>query len=186
MESRLDIDVEREMVQQIYMGFAAGPIQRDLIAKFGHRAPHEKTVKRRIAKLMPPQSAEPWSLTGGDPEEAAQVLDVAIIVFKQTQGRIWLDRETAGLVARLRQIDPSLPQWIFYLMALRYLVRAKEGKDTRDLDIMLGVQPWRGENEVEYFVNILTTCFDDFQWRLKELEATSTVIKDLRQSDKKA
>ena len=109
---------------------------------------------REMQQMTPPDESGPWSVIDADPEDARRVLDVAAYVADVTDGRLWLTRELAGWVSRIRQASPDVPPAWAYALARAYRTLSKqppEQQDARPLDIVLAAEPWQSEERASWY-----------------------------------
>jgi hypothetical protein len=90
-----------------------------------------------VGKLAPHDESGPWSLRDATPDEARVVLEVLVDMFERTEGRVWLTKEVARWIVKIRAASPLLPSIFVYVYARMY--QAVGIGDTRQLDLMVGM-----------------------------------------------
>jgi hypothetical protein len=117
----------------------------------------EKTIARRIHELAPPDTSGSWSFLDPEPE-ARLVLDVAAYVVDVTDGRLWLTKELASWVARVRVASPDIPPPWAYVLARAYRTLDKQPpakQDARAIDLVLATQPWLSDEQADWYREIM-------------------------------
>ncbi|MDQ3695450.1 MAG: hypothetical protein M3464_17775 [Chloroflexota bacterium] len=107
-------------------------------------SPSKSTIDRIVDDTRARDTTGPWSLTEAtDPQEPALVLDVILHMNAVSQGRVWLSKDQARLVARVRRTAPEIPpQWAYVMASMYQQARDRDG-DLRTLDLVMAVAPWR-------------------------------------------
>jgi hypothetical protein len=120
----------------------------------------ERTIARRIHDLVPVDPSGPWSLADADadPEEARLILDVVAYMDEITDGRIWLTRNLAHWIARVRRAAPTVPAEWAYGLAWGYQSSSASPSSSRCLDLVLGIKPWERELREDQWDSIRKRC----------------------------
>ncbi|MBA3450537.1 MAG: hypothetical protein H0T18_04930 [Chloroflexia bacterium] len=101
----------------------------------------KKTIERMVQRYKPLDLSGPWSFVDAEPEEARLVLDVLLDTFDWTGGRVWLTRDLARWIVRVRTASPDIPAPWAYAFGLAYRL-LNEQEDGRHLDLALAATPW--------------------------------------------
>lgn len=129
-----DPDVLAAISELVLAGWRPPAIERQLAPRFGDRLPSRRTLYSIVAELHPP-TGPGWSIATADPEDAVLILPVLAAVTRNSEGRMGHFTEaTAGWIARIRRVAPSLEPIAAYRWAVRYQTTTAAGKDTRELD----------------------------------------------------
>jgi hypothetical protein len=115
---------------------------------------------RELQAMTPPDDSGPWSLAHADtdPEEARLILDVAAYVDEITDGRMWLAKNLARWVARVRRAAPTVPVEWAYGIAWGYQFSNANKSSARCLDLVLGIKPWEQQNREGQWESVRERC----------------------------
>jgi hypothetical protein len=142
------VEQERAIGHLVDEGHGATQIYRELerlgLLDHPHSPLTQRTVQRRVSALKRRDTSGPWSFTDADPDEARLVLDVLLDTHQWTDGRVWLSKEVAHWVTRVRSASPAIPLAWAYLFGLHYQ-RCAEHEDCRYLDLLLAAMPWEAD-----------------------------------------
>jgi hypothetical protein len=109
-------------------------------------SPSPRTIQRLIARLKTVDVSGPWSFAQEeDPEDARLALEVLAQVYDRTDGRVWLTKEVAAWVIRLRRAEPEMPASWAYVLAWQYLAAESAQREQDEpmlLDLVVALQPW--------------------------------------------
>jgi hypothetical protein len=147
MTGRPQATIEQQHAVERYVleGHSAAAIYR-LLKSNGllddpHPELHKRTIERMVRRLTPEDTSDPWSAMD-EPEQARFVLDVAAYVFNMSQSRVWLTKNLAQWIARVRTVDPETPPHFAYVLARSYQ-SARTVEEFRNLDLELDAKPWK-------------------------------------------
>lgn len=158
-------------------GFGPAAIHRELEREGWpgmERGLDVRTIQRMVKELdgAEPDTSGPWSFTDAEPDEARRVLDVAAFVVDATDGRLWLTRELAGWVSRVRQASPCVPPAWAYALARAYRTLSKQppaNQDARPLDTVLAAEPWRSEDRAAWYQElVIRTARQEQAWAARQ------------------
>jgi hypothetical protein len=119
-------------------------IEMNLLTGENYRSP--RTIGRMVDRLKPANVSGPWSFAEEtNPEDAGLALEVLAQVYDRTDGRVWLTKELAAWVIRLRRAAPDMPASWAYVLAWQYsaATTTQGEQDERPmLDLVFALQPW--------------------------------------------
>lgn len=134
-------------------GQTAADIERQLRSHFKDRlgdVPGRRTIERQLAEMADPSG--PWRFADAASDEGALVLPVLVWLVEASEGkRSALTRGEGEWIARVKRIDPAMPDWYAFLMARSYLLAKLRDKDTRDLDVVLGLRLWTSGADMQRY-----------------------------------
>jgi hypothetical protein len=117
-----------------------------------HRSLTVRAVQMRVKNLAPPDPSGPWSFLDADDDEPPLIFDVLLHMHRLSHGRMWLSKQIAGIVARLRRADPHIPPHWAYVMATMYQQTQARDGDVASLDLVTALAPWRRMGPVSSWV----------------------------------
>lgn len=110
--------------------------------------PSLRTVQRFVQHdLTAKDDSGPWMFADAASEDAALVLDVAGRMFLLASGRDWPSKHRAEEIVRIRTAVPDVPLDWAWQLAGAYQLRRDKGRDSRHLDVVLGIRPWVNPND---------------------------------------
>ena len=112
--------------------------------------PSTRSVQEMVKEYRPPDPSDWWSLADADLNDAPLVLDTLAAVMNMVKNpRQSVTVDHATWIVRVRRACPEMNGWDAWRVARRYLVREARGKDTADLDALLGFWPRAGMSDEE-------------------------------------
>ena len=111
----------------------------------GENSRSQRTIDRMVDRLSHADVSGPWSLEDeAVPEDASLALEVLAQVYDRTDGRVWLTKDLATWVIRLRRATPDMPASWAYVLAWQYVAEASKQQDqeNRLLDVVVALKPW--------------------------------------------
>jgi hypothetical protein len=144
---KVTVEQDARIRELVFLGYGAAQIHRQmahegLLNEQGN--PSEKTIQRMVKDYTPEDPSGPWSFTDtADADEPALVFDVLLHMNRVSHGRVWLSKDIAKLVARLRRAWPDIPPSWAYVMAQMYQERRARGGNLTTLDLITAIAPWR-------------------------------------------
>ena len=166
---------QQQVVQQlVYAGHGPAAIHRLLREKGLYDDPHpelhKRTIERMVRRMIPEDDSGPWSAMD-DPDQARLVHDVAAYVHFMSEGRVWISKDLAQRIAGVRTVDPEIPPHFAYWLARAYQ-SARSPEEVRNLDLELGLKPWKelSENTSDPMVQYIATMDGWRKLRLRDFE----------------
>jgi hypothetical protein len=148
------IEQQRAVEQFAALGDSAANIHRMLGSLGLYEYPNpdlsKRTIERMVSRISRDKLADasgPWSALDA-PEQARLVLDVAAYVFDMSEGQVWITKDLAQWIARVRTVDPEIPPFFTFALARGYQ-SAKTNEESRKLDLELDAKPWKQLSEDE-------------------------------------
>ncbi len=143
-------EVEEELAALARLKYPPVEIHRRIVRKYGEaRTPTLRTIQRYV-RASQDDDVETWNVVTASAEEAALVVPVLGYIAWATAGRIKsFSKDEARWVAKVLRIAPDLKPEAgsnglpVFLLALDYAERERSGEPTDDLDLFLGIAPWR-------------------------------------------
>jgi hypothetical protein len=150
---RIDLRVERTIHELADRGASPSQIHRELgrdpesIAEL----PNLRTVQRVVREHVQADDSGSWELDVKAGADAAAVVEVLATVVSITGGvtRAVTNLEAAW-VKTLASIAPDLDPWRTYRAARVYIARRARNESTLDLEVWLGLAPWRAGRRERY------------------------------------
>jgi hypothetical protein len=165
---KADVAQRRAIQNLVDEGHGATAIIKELnrqgLLSEPHPTFHPRTIERMVQKLKVSDESGPWSLAEAEtPEDAQLLLDVVLHIPLWTQGRVWISKDLAKWILRVRKASPTVPIDWAYRLARRYQARHAAGEDTRYLDLILASQSWEpdptGEG-MEALIELIDWCIE--------------------------
>ena len=184
--ARETTDSQEEWIQRLALeGLSGAEIHRRLKAEGLLDDPNPtislRLVQDRKAKLSPSDSSGAWSLTSAAAEDARLVGDVFAYIVDQSGFRVWLTRDVAAQVIRVRATAPDVPApWAYSIAYALWFRVAKavrdegippEPLDLRYVDLVLSARPWVSPERAEWCLALLN--------RLEAMEGARDSWRDL-------
>jgi hypothetical protein len=120
--------------------------------KLKGRLPNRRTVERRWKARQPKTPTAPWSLSDAPGDDARLVLETIGCLIEYTAGtRSGVAVAEAAWIVRLGRAAPELSPMERWHLAQEYLERESEKVPTDDLDALMALAPWRGEDGWERY-----------------------------------
>jgi hypothetical protein len=144
--SMLDADAEIVLTELAQTPLKAAQIYRFLQDNgyFAKWTPDPRTVQRKVRAARGRDAGTRWCFAEADPEDARLVLPVLAALLEKTQGRVWLTKDTADWIVRLKTAAPTLPDdYSTYIYARTY---QRDGEKVLWLDRFLAFRPWESND----------------------------------------
>jgi hypothetical protein len=164
-------------------GVSAAEIERELGRKhwFGTYPVSLRTIQNVVKQARqeePPDPAGPWSLADASipADDVRLIRDVLPTIIGGDAGKSWPSREYVQWLVRVRRAAPDISSHWVPTLASAYRVLARDGKDTRYLDMVLVLRPWESENTLKSFYHAVRCARrllgppDVLRWVLTDLE----------------
>src|SRR5438270_280336 len=128
------------------LDFSSAEIQHLLDTKFGTAAPPDRTTRAISLARRRGDPSGAWSpVRDADPQVAREVMDVLAVVCDRSGGRVTeITKDEGELLGRLVVLAPELDRLSLWRLAREYLIRARDKQATKDLDLYVAFQPWKG------------------------------------------
>jgi hypothetical protein len=169
-------DVRKYTASQIREIVAALP-------EYQGRVPKVRAVQGHIKRYRDRQGTEPWRFIDSTPEDARLVFPILVRVFRVSEGRRRLTRTEGEWIVRVGKAAPSLDDTGRWRYAAAYMRWIQAGKDTSDLDYMLGIKVMYPNSPI--IDTILNQVLLETEIRLS-LEQLREATKGIEEADEQA
>lgn len=151
--------IQEKIAELADQGYGGAAIEKALLTDpaleaLSSEIPSKRQIQRLVTKHATGDSSPAWSpVLSQEPPEVTRALTAVIAdVVEETGGQVTqLTQQEVQYLRGIWTIAPCIPPWLMYRIAREYIRREAKG-ETTDLDLLLALRPWEGEDAMSRFL----------------------------------